>query len=278
MGRSITVVVIIIVLFTVHSCKKNTSTAPPSVESLSIPWNLDSLPRPVIAASYLIYDVAKFNVSGLLVACKLSGDITDTSGHTNLISRGWEMARFKGAAPEYYTAGVDTVSVNATTLKDTIYGGYSHNDTVSIWNETGLNHWYISGSDSIPAFSADIPGTMPEYTGILPTTISRTHDLTITFNSSNTLNADSAYVIIGIGINISSNLVSTGGGTAIIPFSKLTACQNSNFHIAQFAASGPTYYGGYIVIVIYNHTTQTIGGKQFAFVKQREYLGIVTFL
>jgi hypothetical protein len=38
------------------------------------------------------------------------------------------------------------------------------------------------------------------------------------------------------------------------------------------------YYGSFIAVVIYNHVTQTIGGKQFAFVKEKVILGNITFL
>lgn len=279
MSRSITIILALFALAAVNSCKKSTITTAVTGSSLLIPWDLDTLSPPF--PGQVINGVSRLNTNGILVACKVSGNLTDTSGHTNLYTRSWEATLFKGDARGTFFGGVANVSVNATSLKDTLYGGFTHNDTVVVWKDTLLNHWYVSGSDSVPTISEDIPGLMPSYTGTLPVTIPRASNFSVTFNSSNTVNADSAFIILcarNPSAMVYSDVVKTNGGIATISMSSLYELNNSpSFHLG-WLSTGYVYSGGYIIIVTYNHTIQTIGGKQFAFVKQREYLGIVTFL
>ena len=279
MSRSILIILTLFAVVTVCSCTKSAKTTTFSGSSLLIPWDLDTLSPPT--SGVYINGCSQLSVNGIMVACKVSGSLTDTAGNTYLYTRGWEASLFKGGSPGTFLGGVANVSVNATSLNDTLYGGFTHNDTTVVWNDTLLNHWYVSGSDSVPTISEDIPGLMPTYTGTLPVTILRASNFSITFNSSNTINADSAFVILcsrNPSAMAQSDVVKTNGGIATISSPSLYELNNSpSFHL-NWTTTGPIYSGGYIIIVIYNHTIQTIGGKQFAFVKQREYLGIVTFL
>jgi hypothetical protein len=277
MSRSI--VIVILAMFVVGSCSKSvkTTVTPPGA---CIPRDEDSL-MPDLQTVMIIGPVMP-NVWGTLVACKVSGVLTDTFGSVHLYNRDWEAALFTSATS---TSPAGAVSVNSVPMNSSVLEGfYVHYDSTSIWNETSLNHWNVSGTSMVPFISADVPGTFPSFTGPLPVAISHTGDFTFGFNSSNTNSADSAYVVIygsfdGHVMPVVSDVVSASGGVASISASKLSSIQNTSMHLTWIAEDTTTkYYGGKIMFVIYNHTMQTFGGKQFAFVKQREYLGIVKFL
>ena len=266
--KKILIIFVLPVLITcVIACKKHTSASP---ATLIIPFDLDSL-MPTNAS--MLNGITYPNVSGLLIACKVAGELIDTAGDTNYYSRNWEAAQFTGSA--------GSVMVNTAGLLSTSDLICSHHDTTATWNESSTNHWAVTGSGSIPAFSADVSGTYPGFSGTLPANISRSSDYSFTFNSGNTVNGDSAYMVIYCAGSIyKSNVVSANGGTAVITSYYLSHTRNAGISLS-FSYAGlvaPVYYGGYIDFVIYNHTVQTFGGKQFAFIKQRQYLGIVQFL
>ncbi|MFI4963546.1 MAG: hypothetical protein ACHP6H_06805 [Legionellales bacterium] len=225
------------------------------------------------------------NVSGILVTCRFSGTPIDTSGIAHIYSRNWEAALFANTTGDSLT-NAGSVSLNATPLSNLLYNTYTHEswylhyDTTIIWNDSAVNHWAISGSSSIPPFTANINGIYPSFNGILPDTISKTTDFFYTFNSSNTTNGDSAYVLIYYdGWPNQSKVVSANGGTATIPASRFSSATNRYIYLPLYSSGGPLYSGGgFIFVVIYNHSIQTFGGKRFAFVKQKVALGIVSFL
>ena len=274
MSRSITIAVILFLLTLSLSCKKKTVAPAP----IGVPWNLDSL-MPTLAAEYA--SPSYLNVSGVMIASNISGGLVDSSGDTNLYIRNWEAALFLGE-PNTFTGGVSAVSVNNTPLHTGIseyYDYFAHHDSAVLWNSSASNHWNVTGSSSIPSISTDISGTMPAFSGILPTSIFTATDFSFTFNSSNTANADSAYAVIYTGGTFwYSNVVSANGGTAIISASKMSYCHNGYVVLTGFQGDTGIYYGGMLMIVIYNHEIQTFSGKQFAFVKQKEILSIVKFL
>jgi len=281
MIRSITFILILFAIIAVHSCKKSTTTSV-SVAPLFIPLDMDSLMPGYAVFSYRC-GVPYSGVSGVLIAYKISGSLVDTSGQVNIYNRNWEIALFANPTADSLTnAGV--VSVNTAPLSNTPYrtneNYYLHNDASGVWNTSSLNRWNITGSGDIPSFSADISGSFPSFTGSLPTTISKTTDFSFTFNSSNTINADSAYVSIYYrGEATRSSVVNGNGGTATIP-GHFTGLMDSFITVPYGGSSdGPFYFGkGYVLIVVYNHFIKSIAGKRFAFVKQRVYIGIVNFL
>ncbi len=261
------------------SCKKSVKTD--SIAPLYIPWNMDSL---MLGADAYINGVSKLNVSGVMVACTLYGSIIDTSGQINVYTRNWENAIFAGS-PNSFTGGVGNVSVNNIPLDTGMWAGFAHHDSAPVWNENTINHWYISGSGSVPVISADISGILPVFSGTLPSKISKTSDFSFTFNATNNSFGDSAFVIVygsitptfGIGDPVYSNVVSANGGTAVIRAIRLRDTDNGLMPLIFNAQTSPVYYGGIIMLVIYNHSIQTFGGKKFAFVKQREIMGLVRF-
>ena len=284
MNRSITIIIALLGVIMIHSCKKASKTAAGSLRQPFIPLDLDSL-MPTHYGSPYYWGFSYPDVSGVLIACKLSGTGTDTSGHVNFYNRNWEAALFANTTGNFLITAGD-VSVNATPLNNVLYNTntlermYLNYDTSGTWNSGSLNHWIVTGSLLIPPFSVDISGSFPSFTGTLPVTVSRTSDFYLTFNSSNTINGDSAYVAIyGNGDIYSSSVVSANGGTAHISTGQFASATNGLTTFNHFPLSGPYYAGGgFILIVVYNHVIRTFGGKQFAFIRQKVTFGVFSFL
>jgi hypothetical protein len=260
-----------ILVFCGASCRRTGGVTPNSV---GIPWNLDSLmpSRAVVLPWH-----SHVNAFGIFVACKLTGNIVDTSGNVDLYSRYWETAIFKD---NLHPVDGGMVSVNSFPLTNSS-SWYTRHDSFSLWNESSLNRWQVSGSSGVPMIDTVVPGAMPSFIGVIPVTVDTSNDFTITFNSSNTTNADSAFFILSRGDEtdpVGSTVVSASGGAATIKSALLKSIHNCSYCSLTGTLSDPfRYKGGLIMIVLYNHTTITLGGKQFAFVKQREYLGVVNF-
>ena len=221
-------------------------------------------------------------VAGVFVATNVTGSLTDTAGITIAYHRSWQAASFLGSS-----TGLSSVFVNGTPLVTSYPDNpfFCRYDTfMAVWNETGTNHWETPGASSIPAISQDVSGTMPALSGVLPTTIDTTRDFTFTFSSDSTSNADFGFVIVygfysdaHYSFPITSNVVSARGGTATLPVAWLKHLYNTNIS-PSFAVYDPICYGGFIMVVLYNQETHTFGGKPYAFVRQREYLGVVKFM
>ena len=275
MPRSVIIVALLLVIVA-GSCKKNTRPT----YSLGIPWNLDSL-LPDLPTTQLM-TTNYLDVAGAFVATKVTGTLTDTSGIVIGYNRSWQAATFLGSS-----TGSSSVSVNGAPLITTYPEEpflCRYDSSVAIWNETGANHWETPGSSLVPAISEDVAGTMPARSGSLPTAIDTTRDFTFTFNGDNTSNADYGFVILygfysdaHYSFSITSNVVNARGGTATLPVALLKHLYNTNIS-PSFAVYDPICYGGFIMVVLYNQETHTFGGKPYAFVRQREYLGVVKFM
>jgi hypothetical protein len=278
MQRSVIIVALLLVIVA-GSCKRS-STAP--AYSSNIPWNLDSLmpSTNTVALSNSHY----LDVAGVFVANKITGDLTDTSGVSVAYYRSWQATVFPGDSN--YVSGVSSVSVNGLALNSPVWNNpflCHYDSSVATWNETGTDHWETPGSSLVPVISQDVAGTMPALSGALPTTIDTTHDFTFTFNGDNTSNAEFGFVIVygpsrGAGIDpMISDVVSASGGTVTFSAARLKDIYNGSFRPGT-AANDPVCYGGYIMVVLYNHEVHSFGGKPYAFVRQREYLGVVKFM
>lgn len=261
----------------IESCKKITATPVYSYSALYIPFDLDSF---VGNKSTTWADGEKVDnsMTGVLIATRITGSLIDTAGHANTYERNWEAAMFS-ATPGSAPTDAGTVQVNGANLRLLPGYTYVHHDTSIVWDEGSVNHCSVSGHYTIPAFSADVAGAYPSYTGTLPDSIARGSDLSISFSSSNTAGADSAYFLVYYdGVPIQSNTVKASGGTATVSHTRFAAATNANLTTYNFAITTTQYYyGGFIFVVLWSSIKQTFGGKQFMFVKQRQYLGVVKF-
>ncbi len=132
-------------------------------------------------------------------------------------------------------------------------------------------HWNVTGSSEIPAIAYDYSGTFPEYIGKLPFTITKANGLTLTFDSSTVTGADSVNIIITDSMqeHIYSVFVSATAGTVHISSSGLANLSNKYTY-------DDNSVGAWLKIYSYKYTVQTLGTKQFAFVKEREIWQAIT--
>lgn len=253
------------------ACKKPAKVTVAKPRPLDILWISDSImgtiqvqvPPPSFSDKW-----------GVLVATRVSGVLADTAGKINPYYRNWESAVFSGNDNTY--ALPSAVSVNSVNIaKDPLRGYHIHYDTAKVWNDRASNTWTVTGNDIIPSFTAKVQGLMPHFTGTLPTSVSTSQDLSISFDYSNVVNADSARFLIYVyGSWCTSNVVKAYGGVAKISAKLLTSSKKLLVYSRQHNKNAQAY----ILLSLFNHTTQTFGGKQFAFVQQREVLGMVELL
>ena len=250
------------------SCHTSSSTPAPDV--LYIPWDIE-----LMMPSHNVVPVGHslLTTNGILVACKVSGIIPDTNGVPYTYTGNWEAAMFKTPLSNTLTGAVSDVRFNGVPLT-TNDSAFIHRDSSPLWIEGGSNTWHVGGSAYVPAFDTSTSAPMPSFSGTLPAIISSAAEFTYTFNSTNTANADSAYVMIRGDIDpLNSNVVSASGGIAKIPATLMAHATNCTYCSLTYPYSNPYYKGGLIAFVLYNHKTITVGTKQFDIVNQRVYLG-----
>ncbi len=138
------------------------------------------------------------------------------------------------------------------------------------FNVDSAAHWNVTGASEIPAISYDYAGSFPEYTGKLPFRITKADGLTLTFDSTTVTGADSVNIIITDSIaHVFSVFVSASAGTVHISSSDLANLSNSYTY-------NNSSVGAWLKIYPYKYTIQTLGAKQFAFVKEREIWQAIT--
>ena len=127
--------------------------------------------------------------------------------------------------------------------------------------------WNVSGNANFPAFTRNVFSSAPDYTGTVPSTISRTSALTLTFDASTTSHADSVYVVLITGSTNKLWRFVGNAGTVTIPASELSA----------FSATSTTN-PGYIEICPWNAMTLTemLPSKLCAYVRERAIVKSVT--
>lgn len=228
MKSLIAMVAIATLTITSTSCKKETGRGAVA-NRMGIPWSMGYFYTP--STNQYVDGISTVEAEGLLLACKLSGDLKDTFGNTVPHACHWTAAMFHTGRFGYmvYRAGVDSVAVNSIPLGLNNGGIFTHGDSVSTWNEGALNHWYVSRSDTVPGIDVKVAGTMPSFFGTIPDTIYRTGGFSFAFNSTNTANGDSVFIVLsGLGSNGPrfSNVVSARGGTVTFSPSELAVFSN----------------------------------------------------
>lgn len=256
----------------ISACKKSSQTTTlVTGPVLYIPHNLDSL---LLTPSVGSAGPVISNVVGVFTSCRVSGELTDTTGAIYHYRRNWQNAIL-----------IDSVSsalVNGHALTPNIYRVWrevkaylNSYDDGTVWNDATMNNWTINGITA-PSFSIDVAGTMPEFTGTLPNSVSTSSDFFYGFNSSNSEKADSAYFIIYTGGSFAqSPCVSVNGGTAHIRASQFVMYSSSSLAGALTRVDGRIFHGRLMAIVLFNHTFHTIDGKRYVFVNQRIILHMV---
>lgn len=164
-------------------------------------------------------------------------------------------------------AGV--IKVNNNTLDKATNNSYSKTATVgqtpSDLGFTSAASWTVAGGNGFPALTHNVARLDPDYTGTVPATITRTSDLTFTFNSTTTTNADSVYVVLITGSTNKIWHYKANAGTVTIPASELSA----------FSATTTTNVG-YIEICPWNYENTTDMGKTTVYIRERAIVKSVT--
>lgn len=264
-------IAIFFTLFAAVSCKKH-GPSPVVYSSDMMAMLPDSLLTGYNTALITPPGTRAYDVYGILCAERSTIDITDTAGTNNSYMYRTEKAYFTNSTTpsSYVLAG--NVSVNNVNLPlDSMlygvhvvdYSCYQNYDVSNTWLDNSVNHWMVSGGEYTPPIDAYVPATFPDFTGTLPHSFSHTSDLSFTFNSSNTTDADSAYIILYFtGFIFRSNTVSAKNGVATISAASLHAELNDN-NYQEYSSSA------LINVVVYTDTVQTFNNKRFAFIKQR---------
>jgi hypothetical protein len=162
-------------------------------------------------------------------------------------------------------ADAGTVSVNTYDLdkadNNAYYKAASDGQTPSSLDfTTNTSSWTVAGSGSVSGFTYDHTGAFPDYDGTLPSTVTKSSGLTISL-AGDVSNADSVYVVVIAGDKFVQKAV--GGNAVEVVFS------------ASDLSSLPTVSdnSALLEVVPYRLTLETIGGKQYAFIKEKAVVG-----
>jgi len=213
--------------------------------------------------------------NAVLQVNKLTGMLRDSNGVVTPVYRLSAEALFCDGS-SVYNVSAGNLSLNGApvTFNPGSFQRYiSYNNAVP-WNDTGTNQWQVGGSANFPAATVSMDGSFPEFTGVLPDSVSPSN-FTFTFNSSNTFNADSAVLFLYAGFIQSSNaipidafshgqIVDASSGTAGI--SPYAGGQYTNYHLR---VQNKSYNTALLVVALLKETQQMVNGKMFTLARQR---------
>ena len=189
-----------------------------------------------------------------------------------------EIAYANFLSSQHHTFGdAGTVSLNGIAVARTTYpGGDSVYYYTMLYDTATPNTfhpdsnalWSVTGSGYIPAFSYSDTATFPGYKGHLPISVSKAAGLTLTIDATTVYGADSVFIIIADSINnlVYKNVPAGAGAVTFTP-SELLA-----LHTTSGSATMPAW----LKVFPYRYTVQQIGGKQFAFVKEKETWQVIS--
>jgi hypothetical protein len=177
----------------VSSCTKDeTTTTPPTTPPTTTP-TAPPPPQPTITGA-----------NGALIALQMDFSY-DAAGFPVTLNTEMGIAAFYNSTGNSATL-VDggNVTVNSIALTKNANNSYLVTAGIPTQEPSTLNldgniAWNVAGSSNVPAFSYNIDAsTYPfvDYTGTIPTDITKANGLVLNFTAANTKNADSVYVMI----------------------------------------------------------------------------------
>lgn len=196
---------------------------------------------------------------GVLAAVKMNFKVEQAGFTIDVVSE-------VGVASIYSSAGsstiVDagTIKLNNNDLDKNSNNSYTKTATTGQTpSDLGLSSgasWNVSGAGNVAAFTYNHGSTFPKYTGTMPTSVSKSSGLTLSFTSSNVKNADSVYVFIASGNNTFIKGYAANAGSITVTSSELSNLPtvSDNTGILQ------------ILPVKINMATKN--GKSYAFIKE----------
>ncbi|PZF74633.1 hypothetical protein [Taibaiella soli] len=229
------------------------------------------------AATHLIHVWGKPG-DAVLQINKLTGTLTDTNGFMTPISRLSAQAQFSNGNVIYNYISAGSLSLNGSPVSLATNNNFnyyiSYNNAVT-WNDTGTNQWQVGGSNAFPAATVSMDGSFPEFTGVLPDSISPLN-YTFTFNSSNTANADSAVLFLYAGrkddsvsepmIELFTHGQAVDATNGVADVGARTGVTYANY---RMRIQNKSYRTCLLVVVLLKESQQTVNGKVFTLARQR---------
>lgn len=201
------------------------------------------------------------NAWGLITINAVVGQMVYAPLDTHHVNYQWVSADFYDATGNS-APNAGSIKINNTTIPIRGSWYYLEDSLHTLWNESSSNTWDIAGGGTTPAIYYTAGGTLPDFTGTLPDTISSTNNLMITFNTTNTTNADLARISLWKSGNVPlSGIVNTINGSATIPATQVLALKNYNgLHL-----NDPVF----LQITLISYVLQNFNNKPYAFAKTK---------
>jgi hypothetical protein len=226
------------------SCKKTDNPATPNNPAQG-PTPYTPAPGNVAGAFVAVQMKYTYNMEGLPIPVDIESEIGTGGVYTSV------------GATTFVDAGA--ISVNGNSLdkqsnNSYLKAAFPGQTPDDLGFDSGAD-WNIGGAGSVAAFSYSHSGGFPSFTGTMPTEITKASGLTISMSSLS--NADSVYILIA------------AGGTSI--FKGYDGSVSSITLSAADLAGLPvvTDRTAYLEVLPVRIKVQTIGGKDYAFVKER---------
>lgn len=200
--------------------------------------------------------------SGSMVYTRTTGTYMGTA-----FDDGTSMAEFFSSpmslsqSPFGHLVFVDSVIINGLNMADNGDTQYVDGPPASYIVSGNQITWKVAGAHGIPSFTYNHTGGFPDFSASVPTTLTRANGLTVSFASGSYSGADSGYVIIN--------------EYAPAPLIKTVALPGTISFSSQELSSVPTG-AGTISYGVAGVSTQTFGGKNFYFAKDRRKTELVT--
>ena len=242
------------------SCDKTETPTPTTPTTPTNPTTPTTAgPQPVMPAP------SGNNLSGALISLKMKYS-TQPMGAPMPVTMESEM----GMAIFYDNAGsstkVDagTVSVNSNDLEkkqDLSYFKWAYAATPDDLDFSSGSNWNVGSSSAVTAFTYNDNSTFPKYIGNMPTSITKSNGVTLTFNNSSLTGADSVYVVIASGSANVTKSFAANAGTVTISAGDLSSLSVVSDNSAVFE------------VCPFRWSQVTKNGKNYVFIKEEAVVG-----
>lgn len=246
-----------VVAITFASCDKKTTTTTPTTPTPTTPTSgpTPQTPAPSDADGVLAAVNMKFKV-------EQAGFVIDISSEIGVAS----FFASTGNNSSFVDGG--TVKLNNNEIEKQSNNSYMTMATTGQTpSDLGLSNgasWNVSGNGNVPSMTFSHGTTFPEYTGNVPSSITKSSGLSLTFNSSNVSDADSVYVFIASGSVSFFKGYAANAGSVTISSSELSNLPTNSDKTAI------------LEILPVKISMQTISGKKYAFVKEEANVRYIT--
>lgn len=243
------------------SCDKTTTT-PTTTTPTPTPNPTPTAPTPVTPTP-------SGNYWGVMVALKMKFSYTMPQLPMPVsLDTDMGIATFYSAAGSSTLVDAGTVSINGNDLKKETNNSYNITATTGMTPsslELGNNvQWNVSGGGPISSFYFAHSGNFPNYSGTLPTDISKSKDLEISLGSSVT-GADSVYVVI---VTSSKQIIKAFDGSPAPAKATISASELGSLPAVSDGSA-------YIQILPFKYSIQNIATKEYVFIKEQAVVGTV---